>query len=129
VALSPLSSAAGKYILILSRTIPPGDGGSFFYQAEQAAPGKKHGLRTFVYGPAVEQDCWGILDDSTIHDECQLLSQRIAKLCHDGLTGIDTIHCWLSRRIQPLQYRPSLMCEYSCIDDVQRFTKEVLTPE
>jgi hypothetical protein len=50
-------------------------------------------------------------------------------LCHDGLTGIDIVHYWLSRRIQPLQYRPTLLCEYSGIDNQQCFTKETLTPE
>jgi hypothetical protein len=71
--------------------------GSFFYQADQAPPKKKFGLRSFVDGPAEEQDTWGILDDSTINEECQILSRWITKLHYDGLTGIDTIHCWLSR--------------------------------
>jgi hypothetical protein len=46
-----------------------------------------------------------------------------------GLTGADTIHCWISRRIQPLQYRSALMCEYSGIDDPQRYSKEELSFE
>jgi hypothetical protein len=43
------------------------------------------------------------------------------------MTGADTIHCWISRQIQPLQYRPALMCEYSGIDDPQRYSKEELS--
>jgi uncharacterized protein YifN (PemK superfamily) len=31
--------------------------------------------------------------------------------------------------MQPLQYRPALMCDYSGIDDTQCYTKEELTPE
>jgi hypothetical protein len=36
------------------------------------------------------------MDDSTINDECQLLSRRVSKLVFDGLTGTDTIHYWIS---------------------------------
>jgi hypothetical protein len=49
------------------------------------------------------------------------------KLVFSGLTGSNTIHCWISRRIQPLQYRSALMCEYSGIDDPQRYSKEELS--
>jgi hypothetical protein len=69
------------------------------------------------------------MDDFTMDDECQLCSRRISELVFSGLTGADTIHCWISRRIQPLQYRSALMCEYSGIDDPQRYTKEELSSE
>jgi hypothetical protein len=62
-------------------------------------------------------------------DECQLFSWQISKLVFAGLIGADTIDCWISRRIQPLQYRSALMCEYSGIDDAQRYTKEELSPD
>jgi hypothetical protein len=71
--------------------------GSFYYQADQAPPEKKNGLRSFVDGPTEEQDSWGVMDDSTINNECQLLSQWVSKLVFDGLTGVDTIHYWISR--------------------------------
>jgi hypothetical protein len=64
------------------------------------------------------------MDDFTMDDECQLCSRRISKLVFSGLTGADTIYCWVSRQIQPLQYRLALMCQYSRIDDPQRYTKE-----
>jgi hypothetical protein len=67
------------------------------------------------------------MDDFTMDDECQVCSQRILKLVFSGLTGADTIHCWISRRIQPLQYRPALMCEYSGIDDPQCYSKKELS--
>jgi hypothetical protein len=44
--------------------------GSFFYQADQAPPEKKFGLKSFVDGPAKEQDSWGSMDDSTMDEEC-----------------------------------------------------------
>jgi hypothetical protein len=49
--------------------------------------------------------------------------------CLLWLTGADTIYCWISRQIQPLQYRPSLMCKYSGVDDSQRYSKEELSAE
>jgi hypothetical protein len=67
------------------------------------------------------------MDDFTMDDECQLCSRRISKLEFSGLTGADTIYCWVSRRIHPLQYRPALMCQYSGIDDPHRYTKEELS--
>jgi hypothetical protein len=48
--------------------------GSFFYQADQAPPERKYSLRSFADGPAEEQDSWGIMDDFTMDDECQLCS-------------------------------------------------------
>jgi hypothetical protein len=69
------------------------------------------------------------MDDFTMDDECQLCSWRILKLVFSGLTGADTIHCWISRWIQPLQYLPTLMCEYSGVDDPQRYSKEELSAE
>ena len=30
-----------------------------------------------------------------------------------GLTGVDLVLCWLTRRIQPLQHRTRLMCQYN----------------
>jgi hypothetical protein len=103
--------------------------GSFFYLADQAPPERKFGLRSFADGPAEEQDSWGVMDDFTMDDECQLCSRQISKLVFSRLTGADTIYCWISRRIQPLQYRPSLMCEYSGIDDPQLYSKEELSAE
>jgi hypothetical protein len=121
---------SGKsYPYITPHDFAKGWQGSFFYQADQAPPERKYGLRSFVDGPAKEQDSWGVMDEFTMDDECQLCSQRILKLVFSGLTGANTIHCWISWRIQPLQYRPALMCEYSGIDDPQRYSKEELSAE
>jgi hypothetical protein len=67
--------------------------GSFFYQADQAPPEKKFGLRSFADGPAEEQDSSGVMDDFTMDNECQLCSRRISKLVFSGLIGADTIYC------------------------------------
>jgi hypothetical protein len=115
---SPFVPRRGKsYPYIIPHDSAKGWWGSFFYLADQAPPEKKYGLRSFVDGPAEEKDSWGVMDDFTMDDECQLCLRWILKLVFSSLTGADTIHCWFSRRIQPLQYRLALMCEYSGIDD------------
>jgi hypothetical protein len=85
-------------------------------------------MRSFIDGLAKEQDSWGVMDDFTMDDEYQLCSRRISKFVFSGLTGADTIHCWISRRIQPLQYRPALMCGYSGTDDPQAIPKRNYLP-
>jgi hypothetical protein len=64
--------------------------GSWFYMVDKAAPSRSFGLHPF-----------------------EILARRIAKLTQDGLKGIDTINCWISRWIQPLQYCDRLMHEYT----------------
>jgi hypothetical protein len=43
--------------------------------------------------------------------------------------GIDTINYWISRRIQPLQYRDRLMHEYTSAKDGMRFSEAELDPK
>jgi hypothetical protein len=118
-----------SYPYIVPHDSAKGWRGSFFYLADQAPPKRKFDLRSFDDGPAEEQDSWGVMDDFTMDDECQLCSQRILKLVFSGLTGADTIHYWISWRIQPLQHRLALMCDYSGIDDPQHYSKEELSAE
>jgi hypothetical protein len=59
----------------------------------------------------------------------QLFARRIAKLSKDGLKGIDTINSWISRQIQPLQYRDRLMHEYTGAKDGMRCSEKVLDPK
>jgi hypothetical protein len=82
---SSLFPRAGKHTPILPRMIlQKGWRGSFFYLADQAPPERKYGLWSFVDGPAMEQDSWGVMDDFTMDEECQLCSQRISKLVFSG---------------------------------------------
>jgi hypothetical protein len=130
VSLVPRSGKSYPYIT--PHDYAKGWRGSFFYQADQAPPERKYGLRSFVDGPAEEQDSWGVMDDFTMDDECQLCSQRILKLVFSGLTGADTIHCWISRWIQPLQYRPATPRRnylLRILNATQRYSKEELSAE
>jgi hypothetical protein len=57
------------------------------------------------------------------------LARRIAKLSVDGLKGIDTINCWISWWIQPLQHRDRLMHEYTGANDGMRCSGQELDPK
>jgi hypothetical protein len=66
---------SGKsYPYIVSHDSAKGWRGYFFYLADQAPLERKYGLRSFADGPAEEQDSWGVMDNFTMDDECQLCS-------------------------------------------------------
>jgi hypothetical protein len=91
--------------------------GSCFYMADKPAPSQVHGLLPFENIAAQPLDSWKPVNDETATPYVKLLARRIAKLSKDGLKGIDTINCWISRRIQPLQHRDRLMHEYTGAKD------------
>jgi hypothetical protein len=86
-----------SYPYIVPHDFAKGWRGSFFYLADQAPPKRKYGLRSFADGPTEVQDSWGVMDDFTMDDGCQLCSRWILKLVFSRLTGVDTIHCWVPR--------------------------------
>ena len=49
-----------------------------------------------------------------------MLMERVVQLIHDGVTGMDLLEVFLSRRIQPLQARDHSMWMYSGIEDSTR---------
>jgi hypothetical protein len=70
---SHLFLAAENHTLISSLTILQRDGGDLSsIRLTRPPPKKKYGLRSFVDGPAQEQDSWGVMDGFTMDDECQL---------------------------------------------------------
>jgi hypothetical protein len=98
-SVSFVPQSGKSYPYITSHDSAKGWQGSFFHQADQAPPERKYDLRSFFDGSTEEQDSWGIMDDFTMDDECQLCSRRISKLVFSGLTGADTIHYWISQWI------------------------------
>jgi hypothetical protein len=80
--------------------------GSWFYMADKAAPSQDFGLHSFENIAAQPLDSWKPVNDESATPYIKLLARRIAKLSKDGLKGIDTINCWISRLIQPLQPSP-----------------------
>jgi hypothetical protein len=103
--------------------------GSWFYMANKPAPSQARGLPSFENIAAQPRDSWNPVNDETATPYVKLLARRIAKLTIDGLKGIDTINCWISRRIQPLQHRDSLMHEYSSANDGILYSDKELDPK
>jgi hypothetical protein len=103
--------------------------GSWFYKADKPAPSQARGLLPFKNVAAEPRDSWTAVNDESATPHCKLLARRIARLSVDGLKGIDTINCWISRRIQPLQHRDRLMHEYTGANDGMRCSGQELDPK
>ena len=58
-----------------------------------------------------------------------MLVERVVQLVCDGVTGMDLLEVFLSRRIQPLQARDHPMWMYSGIEDTTRIHPEEVTEE
>jgi hypothetical protein len=97
--------------------------------ADKAAPSQTFGLRPFENIAVESRNSWKPVNDDSATPYVQLLAWRIAKISKDGLKGIDTINCWISRRIQPLQYRDRLMHEYTSVEDGMRCSEKYLDPK
>jgi hypothetical protein len=103
--------------------------GSWFYMADKPAPSQARGLPPFKNVATKSRDSWTAVNDESATPYVKLLARRIAKLSVDGLKGINTINCWISRRIQPLQHRDSLMHEYTGANDGIRCSDQELDPK
>jgi hypothetical protein len=97
--------------------------------ADKPAPSQAHGLPSFENIAAQPLDSWNPVNDKTATPYVKLLAWRLAKLSKDGLKGIDTINCWISQRIQPLQHRDSLMHEYTGANDGMGYSDKELDPK
>jgi hypothetical protein len=97
--------------------------------ADKPAPSQARGLLPFENIAAQPLDSWNPINDETATPYVKLLARWIAKLSKDGLKGIDTINCWISRRIQPLQHRDSLMHEYTAAKDGMLYLDKELDPK
>jgi hypothetical protein len=97
--------------------------------ADKATPSQTFGLRPFENIVVESRNSWKLVNDDSATPYVQLLAWRIAKISKDGLKGIDTINCWISRRIQPLQYRDRLMHEYTSAEDGMRCSEKDLDPK
>src|SRR3954466_6122083 len=61
--------------------------------------------------------------------EVNMLVDRVVQLVRDGVTGMDLLEVFLSRRIQPLQARDHPMWMYSGIEDNTRIHLEEVDEE
>ena len=58
-----------------------------------------------------------------------MLMEQVVQLVRDGVTGMDLLEVFLSRRVQPLQARDHPMWMYSGIEDTTRIHSEDVTEE
>ena len=58
-----------------------------------------------------------------------MLVERVVQLVRDGVTGMDLLEVFLSRRIQPLQARDHPMWMYSGPNDTARVDPTEVTEE
>ena len=84
------------------------------------------GLPEFKDGAAVALDTWKNCITIVEHQDLLTMARRIGKLVDDGLKGSDVILSWFTRRIQPLSFRPKLICRYTGVEDALRITKQAL---
>jgi hypothetical protein len=97
--------------------------------ADKPAPSQACGLPPFKNIAAESRDSWTAVNDESATPYVKLLARRIAKLSVDGLKAIDTINCWISRWIQLLQHRDSLMHEYTSANDGMHCSDQELDPK
>ena len=55
-----------------------------------------------------------------------MMARRIGKLMDEGLRGSDVILSWFTRRIQPLSFRPKLICRFTGMKDPLCIKEQVL---
>jgi hypothetical protein len=96
---------------------------------DKAAPSQSFGLQPFENIAVEPLDSWKLANDDSATPYIKLLAWWIAKLTQDGLKDIDTINCWISRQIQPLQYRDHLMHEYTGAKDGMQCSENELEPK
>jgi hypothetical protein len=97
--------------------------------ADKPMPSQAYGLLPFKNVAAEPHDSWTAVNDESATPHCKLLARRIAKLSVDGLKGIDTINCWISQQIQPLQHCDRLMHEYTSANDGMHCSGQELDPK
>ena len=78
----------------------------FFYHKNVGNPS----LPAFTPGAATPLPSWQLKITVAPSDAIRQQTRRIEKL---DLNGADTVLCWFTRRIQPLQQRSKLLCESS----------------
>jgi hypothetical protein len=124
ICFLPRRSKEYPFITPLVSTV--GWRGSWFYMVDKATPSRTFGLRPFENLAAEPLNSWKPVNDDSATPYVQLLARRIAKLSKDSLKGIDTINYWISRRVQPLQYRDHLMHKYTGAEDGRRCSEKEL---
>ena len=89
---------------------------TFFYCKDIPAPNKEVGIPTFFNGPPTYQLFWTEKVMKGLPKAHRLSLRQLEFLTKTMeprlLDIVETIICWLSRKIMPLHHHPLKMCEY-----------------
>ena len=99
---------------------------TFFYCKEVAPPNQLQGLAPFTDEAGTPLPSWKKKPSARMPADHAAIQARISELTSGSppLTGEDTIICWVKRRIQPLQHRTRLLCEYTDNADPMRTSEK-----
>ena len=95
---------------------------TFFYCKDVAPPNRLQGLAPFIDEAGTPLPSWKKKPSARMPADHAVIQARISDLTSGSppLTGEDTILCWIKRRIQALQHRARLLCEYTDKSDPMR---------
>ena len=85
-------------------------------------PGQSTGLPPFSIGRVEKPSPLRVTPAKKA--EVNMLVERVVQLVRNGVTGMDLLEVFLSRRIQPLQARDHPMWMYSGVEDSTRIHLE-----
>ena len=95
---------------------------TWLYCKDQPTPGQSTGLPLFSIERVEKPSPLRVTPAEKV--KVNMLVERVVQLVRDGVTGMDLLEVFLSRRIQPLQARDHPMWMYSGIDDTTRVHPE-----
>ena len=91
---------------------------TWFYCQDLATPGQSIGLPHFTFDRVQTPSSLKVTAAESV--ERNMLVERVVQLINQGVTGMDLLEVFLSRRIQPLQTRDYPMWMYCGVDDTAR---------
>ena len=100
---------------------------TWFYCQDVATPGQSTGLPPFSLDRAQQPSSLKVTAAERV--ETNMLVERVVQLINQGVTRMDLLEVFLSRRIQPLQARDHSMWMYSGANDTARVHPEEVMDE
>ena len=88
---------------------------TWFYCQDVVAPSQSTGLPHFLFDRVQTPAPLKVTAAEAV--ETKMLVERVVQLINQGVTGMDLLEVFLSRRIQPLQARDHSMWMYSRAGD------------
>ena len=100
---------------------------TWFYCQDIVTPGQSTGLPPFSFNRVQTPSSLKVTAAEKV--ETAMLVERVVQLINQGVTGMDLLEVFLSRRIQPLQARDHSMWMYSGAGDTARVHPEEVPAE